>query len=158
MIVRPATEQDADAIWPIMEPIVRGGETYTLPRDMTREDALAFWFEHEAFVAEEDGGIVGTYFLRPNQQGGGSHVANCAYMTAPWARRRGIARTMCLHALATAKERGFRAMQFNFVVATNERAMWLWQSLGFAIVGRLPDAFLHPAHGYVDAVVMYREL
>ena len=158
--IRPATPADSPAIWSILEPVIRAGETYTLPRDMSREQALAFWFasHHEVFVAEEPAAIVGTYFLRPNQQGGGAHVANCGYVTAPHATGRGIARAMCVHSLAHAKTRGFRAMQFNFVVRTNERAVRLWQSLGFEIVGRLPEAFLHPTAGYTDAYTMFRVL
>jgi ribosomal protein S18 acetylase RimI-like enzyme len=102
--------------------------------------------------------IVGTYFLRPNQLGGGAHVANCGYMTAAEATGRGVARRMCEHSMQRARDRGFRAMQFNFVVATNERAIRLWQDLGFETVGRLPLAFLHPRHGYTDALVMFRVL
>ena len=160
MIVRPAEDRDAAAIWRILEPIVRAGETYTLPRDMTRDAALAYWraAAHEVFVAEENDTIVGTYYLRANQMGGGSHVANCGYMTAPEASGRGVARTMCLHSLERAKARDFRAMQFNFVVSTNERAVRLWQSLGFEVAGRLPGAFLHPELGFVDALVMFRAL
>lgn len=158
MIVRPAGERDREAVWRIMEPVIRAGETYALPRDMGREAALAYWFAAEVFVAEDGGEVVGTYGLRANQQGGGAHVANCGYVTAPWAAGRGVARAMGRHSLAAAKERGFRAMQFNFVVATNARAVRLWQSLGFAVVGRLPGAFRHPAEGYVDALVMYRDL
>jgi ribosomal protein S18 acetylase RimI-like enzyme len=160
MLVRPATAQDADAIWSILEPTIRAGETYTLPRDMDKESALSFWFaaKHEVFVAEDNGTILGTYFLQANQQGGGAHVANCGYITAPFATGRGVARAMCEHSLQRARERGFRAMQFNFVVSTNDRAVRLWQSFNFKIVGCLPKAFLHPAQGYVDAFVMYREL
>lgn len=157
--IRQATESDNDAIWRILEPVIRSGETYTLPREMSRADALAYWRTpgHEVFVAEENDEIIGTYYLRANQKGGGAHVANCGYMTAPWATGRGIARAMCLHSLEHAKSRGFRAMQFNFVVSTNERAVRLWQSLLFEIVGRLPGAFIHPALGIVDALVMYRQ-
>jgi L-amino acid N-acyltransferase YncA len=160
MLIRAATLEDSDAIWAILEPVLRAGETYTLPREMSREDALAYWFApgHEVFVAEEDGAIAGSYLLRANQQGGGAHVANCAYMTALHATGRGVARAMCQHSLDTARERGFRAMQFNFVVSTNQRAVRLWTAFGFATVGRLPEAFLHPALGYVDALVMYRAL
>jgi len=152
--------EDADAVWRILEPMVRAGETYPLPRDMSKEDMLSYWTgaEHEVFVAEEDGEVVGTYFLKANQKGGGAHVANCGYVTAAAAQGRGIARTMCGHSLERAKTRGFRAMQFNFVVATNENAVRLWQSCGFEIVGRLPGVFLHPRLGYVDALVMYRAL
>jgi len=163
MHIRPATADDHDAIWKILAPIVRAGETYTLPRDLTREQALAYWHSpgHEVFVAEEsleNAEILGTYYLRANQQGGGAHVANCGYMTASWAGGRGIARAMCQHSLDHARSRGFRAMQFNFVVSSNAPAVHLWQSLGFAIVGRLPAAFLHPQLGPVDALVMHRQL
>jgi ribosomal protein S18 acetylase RimI-like enzyme len=161
MQIRPAAlPADADFVWAILEPTIRAGETYTLPREMSRSEALDYWFapQHEVFVAEDEARILGTYFLQPNQQGGGSHVANCGYVTAPWATGRGVARAMCAHSLDCARERGFKAMQFNFVVSTNERAVALWQSFGFEIVGRLPGAFYHPAAGFVDALVMYRSL
>jgi len=152
--------RDADALWNILEPLVRAGEVFTLPRNLDREDGLRYWLspEHEVFVAEENGAVLGSYYLRTNQQGGGSHVANAGYMTAATATGRGIARRMCEHSLDQARSRGFRAMQFNFVISTNERAVRLWQSCGFAIVGTLPKAFLHPQAGYVDAFVMYQEL
>lgn len=158
--IRLAATQDQDTIWSILEPIVRAGETYTLPRDMSRDKALAFWFSeaNEVFVAETDGAVVGTYFLRSNQKGGGAHVANCGYVTAPAASGQGVASAMCSHSLERAKNRGFRAMQFNFVISTNERAVRLWQRFQFEIVGRLPAAFEHPEKGYVDAYVMYRSL
>lgn len=158
--IRPAQASDDDAVWSILEPIIRAGDTYTLPCEISREDALSFWFseDHEVFVAENDGRIVGTYFLRPNQHGAGSHVANCGYMTAPAATGTGVATAMCAHSLERARTRGFRAVQFNFVVSTNERAVRLWQKHGFRIVGQLPNAFLHPQLGYTDAYVMYREL
>jgi ribosomal protein S18 acetylase RimI-like enzyme len=160
MLIRPATDRDKDAIWAIMEPIIRAGETYTLPRDMDKESALAYWFsaDREVFVAEDSGEIVGTYCLQANQKGGGAHVANCGYMTAVPSMGRGVARAMCAHSLDQARERGFRAMQYNFVISTNERAVRLWQSFGFEIVGTIPKAFLHPTSGYVDAYVMYRDL
>src|SRR5215813_10457338 len=140
--------------------MIRAGDTYTLPHDMNRDDALAYWFsaEKETFVWEENGEVLGTYFLKANQQGGGAHVANCGYVTAAAAQGRGIARAMCLHSLERAKERGFRAMQFNFVVSTNTRAVELWKRLGFEIVGRLPGAYQHPELGFVDAFVMYKRL
>jgi ribosomal protein S18 acetylase RimI-like enzyme len=159
-IVRGVKVEDADAIWRILEPMVRAGATYTLPREMSKDEALGYWMgaDHEVFVAEEDGEIVGTYFLKANQKGGGAHVANCGYVTAAAAKGRGFGRMMCEHSMERARARAFRAMQFNFVVATNENAVRLWQSCGFAIVGRLPDAFFHPRLGYVDALVMYRAL
>ena len=140
--------------------MIRLGETYTLPCDMSKQQALEYWFapDKETFVWKENGAVLGTYFLKANQQGGGAHVANCGYVTTPAAQGRGIARQLCLHSLERARERGFRAMQFNFVVSTNERAIKLWASLGFQTVGRLPLAFEHPALGFVDALVMHRSL
>jgi L-amino acid N-acyltransferase YncA len=160
MQVRPAQARDDDAIWGIIGPTIGAGETYALPRDMSRAEALAYWKApgHEVFVAEQDGKVLGTYYMRANQQGGGSHVANCGYMTAHAASGQGVAQAMCAHSLAHARARGFRAMQFNFVVGSNARAVALWQSFGFEIVGRLPEAFEHPRLGLVDAVVMYRML
>src|SRR5262245_23541291 len=127
---------------------------------MSWADAIAYWMgsDRETFVAEEEGRLVGTYYLRPNQLGGGAHVANCGYITASDAFGRGVGRRMCEHSLQHARDRGFRAMQFNFVVSTNTRAIGLWQHLGFDTVGRLPLAFSHPSHGYVDALVMFRTL
>ncbi|MBV8809159.1 MAG: GNAT family N-acetyltransferase [Acidobacteriaceae bacterium] len=160
LTIRAARRDDADAIWAILEPVIRAGDTYALPRDMDRNDALAYWFGpgNEVFVAENEGQVNGTYILRANQRGGGSHVANCGYVTASAAFGRGIARAMCAHSLDHAKRRGFRAMQFNFVVSSNERALRLWKSLGFEIVGRLPEAFSHPVLGYIDVYLMYRLL
>lgn len=160
MFIRRARPEDAPAVASILIPTIREGATYTLDPDMTEADALAYWFgpDKATFVAEEDGVVVGTYYLRPNQRGGGKHVCNCGYMTSAAATGRGIARRMCAHSLAQAKARGYRAMQFNFVVSMNERAVRLWESLGFSIVGRLPGAFRHPTHGFVDAFVMYRTL
>lgn len=160
--IRPAALVDADGIWAVLEPVIRGGEHYALPRDMTREAALAYWRApgHDAFVALDDSGgrVLGTYFVRANQQGGGAHVANAAYATAPDARGRGVARAMCAHSLEHARARGFRAMQFNFVVASNERAVRLWQAMGFDVIGRIPAAFAHPRLGDVDALIMHRPL
>jgi len=158
--IRPSTISDCVEVWKILEPILRAGETYTLPRYFSRDDALRYWYapHHENFVAEETGEILGAYYLRANQQGGGNHVANCGYMTAPWASGRGVASAMCAHSLDRARQRGFHAMQFNIVISTNEVAVRLWQKFGFEIVGRLPEAFRHPTRGYVDAFVMYRKL
>lgn len=158
--IRPAGAEDADAVWAILEPAIRAGETYTLPRDGERAAMLAYWFSagHRVFVAQSAEGVHGTYYLRANQQGGGAHVANAGFMTHPDATGRGIARAMGHHAFATATSLGFLAMQFNFVVATNTRAVALWASLGFAEVGRLPLAFRHPTRGLVDALVMMRAL
>ena len=159
-MIRPAQSADAAAIWAILEPVIRAGETYTLDRDMTAAEALAYWLgpEKETFVAEDDGQVIGTYYLRPNQGGGGRHICNCGFMTAGAAAGRGVARRMCQHSLDYARTRGFRGMQFNFVVSTNERAVRLWQSLNFEVVGRLPRAFEHPTLGFVDALVMFHPL
>jgi L-amino acid N-acyltransferase YncA len=158
--IRPATHADDDAIWAILQPAFRAGETYPIARDIDRAEALAYWRSpgHGVFVAEQDGRVVGTYYLRANNRGGGAHVANCGYVVAPDATGRGVARAMCAHSLGEAKARRFRAMQFNFVIASNERAVKLWQSCGFAIVGTLPQAFDHPRLGPVDAYVMTRSL
>jgi len=158
--IRAATAADDEAIWAILEPTFRAGETYPIPRDISRQDALAYWRTpgHSVFVAEDAGKIVGTYYLRANNRGGGAHVANCGYMVAAGAQGQGVARAMCAHSLDEAKKRGFTAMQFNFVIASNERAVKLWQSCGFRIVGTLPDAFRYPSRGLVDAYVMMRAL
>ncbi len=160
MEIRRATEADQDAIWAIIGPTIAAGETYTLPRDMTRADAMAYWLgaDRETFVCEAGGRVVGTYYIRTNQAGGGDHVCNCGYMTANSASGTGVARAMCAHSMDYARARGFRAMQFNFVVSTNERAVRLWQALGFGIAGRLPGAFRHPTLGYVDALVLFQRL
>jgi ribosomal protein S18 acetylase RimI-like enzyme len=160
MHIRKAEASDAPGIAAIIVPVIREGATYALDPDMSETEALAYWMgaEKETFVAEEDGRVVGTYYMRPNQAGGGSHVCNCGYMTHAAVTGRGVARRMCEHSLAHARSRGYRAMQFNFVISTNERAVRLWRSLGFEITGRLSAAFHHPTEGYVDAFVMYQLL
>jgi len=160
LLIRPAQPKDQDAIWRILEPVIRAGETYPLPRDMSEAEALAFWVGHDrqTFVAEADGQLLGTYYLRANQLGGGAHVANCGYMTASGATGHGVGRMMCEHSLDIARRRGFRAMQFNFVVSTNLWAIELWQRMGFKTVGRVPLAFEHPRYGYVDTLIMHRPL
>lgn len=143
MLIRRAAPGDEPAIADIILPTIRAGETDTLDPDMTEAAALAYWLgpDKQTFVAEEAGTIVGTYYIRPNQSGGGRHVCNCGSMTSPAATGRGIARHMCEHSLAHARSSRYRAMQFNFVVSTNLRAVRLWQSLGFDILTRLPEAF-----------------
>jgi ribosomal protein S18 acetylase RimI-like enzyme len=159
MLVRPAISNDDEPIRRIIMPTIRAGETYALPADWTEAEALAYWHSpsHTVFVAD-DGAVVGTYYIRPNQRGGGDHVANCAFMTAPSASGRGVASAMCTHALGYAAAAGYVAMQFNFVVCGNHRAIALWQRFGFEIVGRLPGAFRHPTLGFVDALVMHCKL
>lgn len=156
MLIRPALPADAAAIWAVIGPVIRAGETYALDPGLSETGALAYWMgpDRKTFVAEEDGRILGTYYLRPNQSGGGSHVCNCGYISAA----PGVGRRMAEHSIALARAEGYRAMQFNLVVATNDRAIRLWQSLGFETIGTLPGAFRHPTQGYVNALVMYRTL
>jgi ribosomal protein S18 acetylase RimI-like enzyme len=160
LTIRPATETDWPILWAIIEPIMREGETFALPRDGSEAVARAYFASPEKvnFIAEEDGIVLGASYMRANQQGGGSHIANCGYMTAIAARGRGIARALCSHSIDYCRDAGYKGIQFNFVVSTNEAAVHLWQSLGFDIVGTLPKAFHHPVHGYVDAYVMFQTL
>jgi len=183
MKIRPATDADRDAIWNIFQKVVAAGDTYALDPNISSEDALAYWFASgtRTYVAEigrESVGeadsfpgtatpsptvnrnqiTLGTYILRPNQSGGGSHVANAGFMVSASARGQGIGRAMAEHCLGEARRLGFRAMQFNYVIATNTAAIRLWQDLGFEIVGTLANAFRHPDKGYVDVYVMYRSL
>jgi L-amino acid N-acyltransferase YncA len=160
MYIRPATKEDFDLIWPIFHEIVAAGETYALPRDTTKAQALKIWMDipRRTFVLEEDGKILGTYFIKTNQSGPGDHVCNCGYMVSSSARGHGLGTAMCEHSQRIARELGYKAMQFNFVASTNESAVRLWNKLGFATVGRLTKAFHHPSKGYVDALVMYKWL
>lgn len=159
-VIRPATPADHDAIWDILRPIYRAGETYCMPRDVERDEALQDWFAQPftAFIAEFDGRILGTSHVGANRPAGGSHVANASFATHPDARGKGVAWALATHAKAWARDQGFRAMQFNFVVSTNKDAIHLWQKAGFSVAGRLPDAFLHPQYGPVDALVMFQTL
>ncbi|MFD3190753.1 GNAT family N-acetyltransferase [Sedimentitalea sp. HM32M-2] len=158
--LRPATADDDDALWDMLRPAFRAGDSYAIRPDIDRADALAYWTgaDHGVWLAEAGGQPLGSYYLKTNQQGGGAHVCNCGFVTGPAARGRGIARAMLDHALDTARAAGFRAMQFNFVVETNTRAIDIWTRAGFQTVGRLPRAFQHPQNGLVDALVLYRWL
>jgi len=160
MQIRLATDADRDAIWKIFHEIIAAGDTYAFDPNMSRQDALTYWFrvDTHTYVAEKDGRVFGTYILRPNQLGPGSHVANAAFMVAQETRGMGIGRRMAEHCLSEARRMGFRAMQFNFVISTNTGAIHLWEQLGFKIVGTLPGAFRHPEKGYVDVYVMFRPL
>ena len=160
MMIRPATNADCDAIWRIFREVIAAGETYPLDRNISREDALAYWFQRGAhvYLAINEREIIGSYTLHRNQSGGGGHVANAAFIVSSNARGQGIGRAMGEHCLAEARRLGFRAMQFNFVVSTNESAVKLWQDLGMQIVGTSPGAFQHPTRGYVDVYVMYQNL
>lgn len=166
--IRPATDSDRDTIWDIFHEVIAAGDTYPIDPEMSRDGALAYWFGNDThtYVAEldrlkrssfqTDQRVVGTYILRPNQSGGGAHVANAAFMVPAVARGQGIGRAMGEHCLREARRLGFRAMQFNFVVSTNESALKLWQKLGMKIVATLPGAFRHPEKGYVDVYVMFQ--
>ncbi len=160
LIIRPALTSDRDPVWTIFHSVIADGDTYALAPDMSRDEAIAYWFRADghAFVAEDGGEILGTYLLKANQAGPGAHVANAGFLVAPAARRQGVGRALAAHCLTEARRLGFDAMQFNFVVSTNASAVRLWQQLGFAIVGTLPGAFRHPQHGFVDAYVMFRSL
>ena len=144
----------------MLEPVFRAGDTYAVDPGIGRDAALDFWCggTHRAFMAEAEGVALGSYYICPNQGGGGAHVCNCGFVTVAAAQGRGVARAMLAHALDTARAMGFAAMQFNFVVETNTRAVALWQAHGFEVVGRLPGAFRHPVEGEVDALVMYLRL
>jgi L-amino acid N-acyltransferase YncA len=160
MNIRKAVAQDFDGIWPIFREIAAAGDTYAYPIDISRPQAERAWMEtpRETFVFEEDERILGTYYIKTNQSGPGDHVCNCGYMVSSAARGRGLATAMCEHSQEVAKELDYKAMQFNFVAATNDGAVRLWIKLGFDIVGRLPKAFCHPVEGYVDALIMYKWL
>ena len=160
MKIREAQELDFDKIWTIFHKIASIGETYTYNQDISKEEAKKLWFElpHKTYVVEEAGEILATYYLKANQSGGGKHVCNCGYMVSSKARGKGLATLMCKHSQDIAIRLGYKAMQFNFVIVSNEGAIRLWKKLGFDIVGQLPKAFKHPTKGYIDALVMYKWL
>ena len=158
--IRRARKEDRKAIWQIFHAVVAGGDTYVFDPNISRRKALAYWLDPKTrcYVALSDQGIVGSYILKANQPGLGSHVANAGFMVSPSAQGRGIGRAMAEHCLREAGRLGFRAMQFNFVVATNKTALRLWKDLGFTIVGTLPGAFRHTRRGFVNVYAMYRRL
>ncbi|MEW6461248.1 GNAT family N-acetyltransferase [uncultured Pseudomonas sp.] len=158
--IRPLEAADFDQVWPIIRDVVQAQETYAFDPDMDRETAWKTWVElpRATFVVEQDGQILGTYYIKANAAGPGDHVCNCGYMTAAAARGKGVASAMCRHSLQVGRELGFSAMQFNSVVASNTVAVALWQKLGFAIVGTLPKAYRHARLGLVDCHVMFRSL
>jgi L-amino acid N-acyltransferase YncA len=160
MIIRPAEPQDYESIWQIFHSVVAEGDTYAFAPDTPREEALKIWVEtpQATFVAVDGDQIVGTYYIKPNQPGLGNHVANAGFMVPVRGRGAGVGQAMAEHALATAKETGFRAMQFNYVVASNTGAVKLWRRLGFDIIGTVPKAFRLRDLELVDVLIMHREL
>ncbi|MDL2286255.1 GNAT family N-acetyltransferase [Desulfococcaceae bacterium OttesenSCG-928-F15] len=159
--IRKAEAGDWPALWQILLPVFKKGETYPHPMNISEEEAFSYWMKspEAAFLAcDKDDRILGTYYLKPNQPGLGSHVCNCGYAVAEAARRRGIARRLCAHSLDEARKRGYRAMQFNFVVSTNIPAVTLWKQMGFQLIGTLPKAFHKQGKEFVDALVMFQSL
>ena len=159
--IRPLNPQDWSSVWAILEPIVRGAQAYVFAPDTSEEEMRRVWVDLPAatFVAsDESGQILGSYYIKPNQPGLGAHVSNCGYATAVQAQGRGVASAMCEHSQRQALAMGFQAMQFNYVVASNESAVRLWQKHGFKIVGTVPEAFQHHRLGLVDVLVMYKKL
>ena len=158
--IRKAVASDWEAIWPIFHAVVAGGDTYVYAPETTQEQAFPLWMSagFSTYVAQEGESVVGTYLLKPNQPGLGSHICNAAFMVKPGQSGRGVGRAMGLHALNEAKAAGYLAMQFNFVVSTNERAVALWKSLGFTIIGTIPAAYRHRHLALVDAYIMHKFL
>ena len=157
---RLAKPQDRKALWEIIRPIIRKGGTYVFSPDISEQEMMDYWMnpDKSTFVAEIDGKIVGTFYLKPNQPGLGNHVCNAGFMVDEMESGKGIGRQMGLFALEEAKKSGYTAMQFNFVVSANQAAVKLWQSLGFDIIGEIPEAYRHPEKGLVGVYVMYRKL
>ena len=158
--IRQAEPTDHEAIWEIFHEVVTQTYTYPYPPETNRQQALEIWIQNPAatYVAEMEGETVGTYYIKPNQPGLGSHVCNCGYMVAGSAHGQGVGSAMCKHSQEEASGMGFRAMQFNLVVSSNKTAVKLWQKLGFKITGTLPGAFQHRRLGFIDAHVMYKWL
>jgi GNAT superfamily N-acetyltransferase len=158
--VRKAQTSDRDAIWQIIRAVIATGDTYVFAPDTPQEEMLAYWFspEKHVYVAEQDGQVLGTFWLKPNYPDLGSHVCNAAFMVAPGAAGKGIGRKMAEFSLDEARRLGFSAMQFNFVVASNTAAVRLWESIGMEIIGEIPDAFMHRKLGPTNALIMYRKL
>jgi ribosomal protein S18 acetylase RimI-like enzyme len=158
--IRKAAEADQDEVWKIIQAVIATGDTYVFAPHSRKEKMLEFWFgaEKETYIAVIDGAILGTFFLKPNQPDLGSHICNAGYMVSAKATGQGIGRKMAEFSLTEARRLGYRAMQFNFVVKSNEVAVKLWLSLGFEIIGEIPEAFQHARHGLTDALIMYRKL
>ncbi len=160
MNIRKAIDQDRHEVWEIFTAVIQTGDTYVFAPDTVKEDLDKHWFSPymDTYVLEENGEILGTYIIKPNQIDLGSHIANASYMVHPKAQGKGIGKLLCEHSLMEARKFGFMAMQFNLVVSTNKVAVKLWQKFGFTIIGTIPDGFNHLTLGYVDAYIMYLKL
>lgn len=158
--IRAATPDDFDLIWPMLRDVFAGADTYAVDPAITKAGARTYWMTQAdaTYVAEAPNGIIGTYYIKTNQPGGGAHICNCGYIVVPAARGQGVAEQLCAHSQQEARALGYRAMQFNFVLASNTGAVRLWHRLGFDNVGTIPEAFDHPRLGMVDAYVMYKRL
>ncbi len=158
--IKLAQNDGFEAIWPVVHEVLRTGDTYPFAPETTREEAFQIWMKkpQATYVAYLDDEIVGTYYIKANQPGLGSHVCNAGYMVRAGARGKGIGKAMCKHSLGEARKLGFKAMQYNLVVSTNTGAVKLWQDMGFEIIGTLSKAFNHREKGFVDAFVMYQWL
>ncbi len=160
LTLRPTQKEDADSIGQIALEVIQTGDTWIFAPDSSKEKLLDYFFDKKKYlyVAEIESEIVGFFFLTENQKDLGSHIANAGYMVSPGQQIKGIGRAMANFSLIEAKILGFQAMQFNFVVKTNEKAVHLWQSLGFQIIGEIPEAFQHSELGLVNAFIMYKKL
>lgn len=160
MKIRRATSVDYDQVWEIFSAVIKTGDTYVFNPLTPKEDLAKHWFADymATFVVEEDGQILGTYIIKPNQIDLGSHIANGSYMVSPKAQGKGIGKLLCEHSIQFARERGYVGIQFNIVVSTNVRAVELWKKYGFQIIGTTPKGFRHPEQGLVDTYIMFQEL
>lgn len=159
-MIRKVTSADYDAVWDIFSQVIHSGDTYVFRPNTPKKDLAGLWLASNmhTYVYEKNGTILGTYFIKANQIDLGSHIANAGYMVHPNAQGKGIGKQLCEHSLDEARKLGFKAMQFNLVVSTNEGALHLWKKIGFEIVGTIPKAFEHRELGLIDAHVMYMEL
>jgi GNAT superfamily N-acetyltransferase len=158
--IRVATKEDEEGLWKILEPVIRNGGAYVFSLDKSKKSLMDYWLgtEKTTFAVERGGELVGTFYLKANQEGLGNHVCNAGFVVAQEAEGQGLGRWMGTIALEEAKNRGYLAMQFNFVIQTNEPAVHLWKSLGFSVLGEIPEAYCHPKLGLVSALIFYKKL
>jgi L-amino acid N-acyltransferase YncA len=160
VVIRKARSNDFDEIWQIIQEVIRMGDTYVFDPDSGKEKMLDYWCgaDKHTYVAVIDKEVVGTFVMKDNQPDLGSHVANASYMTAPEHSGKGIGRAMGEYSIEETRKLGYKAIQFNIVVKTNDRAVRLWQRLGFEIIGEIPDAFKHRQLGLTNAYIMWRRI